>query len=120
MGWLLAGIAQHPLLSKWVFKGGTCLKKCFFETYRFSEDLDFTVPEGLLYDSHPYREALAECAERISVETGIEFPESGIEIKESKDKEGRTTFAGKLSYRGPLMPQATHYPGLRSTLPGMK
>jgi predicted nucleotidyltransferase component of viral defense system len=26
-----------------VFKGGTCLKKCFFETYRFSEDLDFTI-----------------------------------------------------------------------------
>ncbi len=31
---------------QWVFKGGTCLKKCFVETYRFSEDLDFTVQEG--------------------------------------------------------------------------
>jgi len=26
-----------------VFKGGTCLKKCYFEGYRFSEDLDFTL-----------------------------------------------------------------------------
>ena len=42
LGWLLYGIAQHPLLSRWVFEGGTYLKKCFFETYRFSEDLDFT------------------------------------------------------------------------------
>ena len=25
-----------------VFKGGTCLKKCFLPDYRFSEDLDFT------------------------------------------------------------------------------
>lgn len=25
-----------------VFKGGTCLRKCYFENYRFSEDLDFT------------------------------------------------------------------------------
>jgi len=25
-----------------VFKGGTCLKKCWFNDYRFSEDLDFT------------------------------------------------------------------------------
>lgn len=25
-----------------VFKGGTCLKKCYFGNYRFSEDLDFT------------------------------------------------------------------------------
>ncbi len=29
-----------------MFKGGTCLKKCFVETYRFSEDLDFTVLDG--------------------------------------------------------------------------
>ena len=46
IGWLLAGISNHPNLSKsWVFKGGTCLKKCYFETYRFSEDLDFTSRE---------------------------------------------------------------------------
>lgn len=25
-----------------IFKGGTCLKKCWFSEYRFSEDLDFT------------------------------------------------------------------------------
>lgn len=25
-----------------IFKGGTCLKKCYFPSYRFSEDLDFT------------------------------------------------------------------------------
>ncbi|HEY0410225.1 MAG TPA: nucleotidyl transferase AbiEii/AbiGii toxin family protein [Candidatus Dormibacteraeota bacterium] len=24
-------------------KGGTCLRKCYYETYRFSEDLDFTL-----------------------------------------------------------------------------
>lgn len=28
---------------KLVFKGGTCLKKCYIEDYRFSEDLDFTL-----------------------------------------------------------------------------
>ena len=28
-----------------VFKGGTCLKKCYFEAHRFSEHLDFTVRE---------------------------------------------------------------------------
>ncbi|MBI5507011.1 MAG: nucleotidyl transferase AbiEii/AbiGii toxin family protein [Deltaproteobacteria bacterium] len=40
LGWLLAGIhTRDALADTWVFKGGTCLKKCFFETYRFSEDL---------------------------------------------------------------------------------
>jgi len=44
LGWLLAGIATQPLLAQsWVFKGGTCLRKCYYETYRFSEDLDFTI-----------------------------------------------------------------------------
>jgi predicted nucleotidyltransferase component of viral defense system len=37
IGWLLWGIATHPMLrDAWIFKGGTCLKKCYFETYRFS------------------------------------------------------------------------------------
>lgn len=43
LGWLLAGIHAHPdLRGAWVFKGGTCLKKCYFDDYRFSEDLEFT------------------------------------------------------------------------------
>lgn len=47
LGWLLWGIGTEPeLRGAWVFKGGTCLKKCFLETYRFSEDLDFTVLPG--------------------------------------------------------------------------
>jgi hypothetical protein len=42
LGWMLAGIDAHEELAEsWLFKGGTCLKKCFFETYRFSEDLDW-------------------------------------------------------------------------------
>jgi Nucleotidyl transferase AbiEii toxin, Type IV TA system len=47
LGWVLWGIATDPTLGQqWVFKGGTCLKKCYIETYRFSEDLDFTVLPG--------------------------------------------------------------------------
>ena len=44
LGWILDGISDQPGISAdWIFKGGTCLKKCYFETYRFSEDLDFTL-----------------------------------------------------------------------------
>lgn len=28
--------------SQWVFKGGTCLRHCFYPGYRFSEDIDFS------------------------------------------------------------------------------
>jgi predicted nucleotidyltransferase component of viral defense system len=36
LSWLLNAISSHPKLSAWIFKGGTCLKKCYFDTYRFS------------------------------------------------------------------------------------
>ena len=52
LGWVLWGIGTDPQLSRtWVFKGGTCLKKCYIETYRFSEDLDFTLLKGGSTDS---------------------------------------------------------------------
>jgi predicted nucleotidyltransferase component of viral defense system len=37
LGWVLAAIAAEPaLVDTWIFKGGTCLRKCYYETYRFS------------------------------------------------------------------------------------
>jgi len=41
LGHFLSEIYQH-FEDKIIFKGGTCLRKCYFPDYRFSEDLDFT------------------------------------------------------------------------------
>ncbi len=42
--WVLWGIASvERLANALAFKGGTVLKKAYFEDYRFSEDLDFTI-----------------------------------------------------------------------------
>lgn len=47
--WILFGISMHEILSKiLVFKGGTVLKKVYFEDYRYSEDLDFTLLDDLI------------------------------------------------------------------------
>ena len=44
ISWLLFAISKNNALSKALcFKGGTALKKAYFEDYRFSEDLDFTL-----------------------------------------------------------------------------
>ena len=33
IGWVLWGIGQDSILrGKWIFKGGTCIKKCYRET----------------------------------------------------------------------------------------
>ena len=46
LSWLLFAISNHQTLhNALVFKGGTVLKKAYFEDYRFSEDLDFTLIE---------------------------------------------------------------------------
>ena len=43
LGHFLAAIySDQTLRDILVFKGGTCLRKCWFPEYRFSEDLDFT------------------------------------------------------------------------------
>ena len=74
IGWLLWGIGSDPRLSAgWAFKGGTCLKKCYIETYRFSEDLDFTIlPEGLMEPSD-LGPVLRGVLDRINQESGIDF-----------------------------------------------
>lgn len=72
LGWLLWGIGTHPALrSHWVFKGGTCLKKCFVETYRFSEDLDFTVLDGGPLAPDDLLPVLGEVLDAVEQEAGI-------------------------------------------------
>ena len=74
LGWLLWGIGTDPDLSRtWVFKGGTCLKKCYIETYRFSEDLDFTVLPGGPFRPEEVQPLIERCLVRIANESGIDF-----------------------------------------------
>ena len=49
--WVLCGISrQTNLYQALAFKGGTVLKKVYFEAYRYSEDLDFTLLNDQLTD----------------------------------------------------------------------
>ena len=45
--WLLSGLAHSGVKEHgWVFKGGTCLRHCYYKGYRFSEDIDFSCRPG--------------------------------------------------------------------------
>ena len=45
--WLLSGLAHSGVKGHgWVFKGGTCLRHCYYKGYRFSEDIDFSCRPG--------------------------------------------------------------------------
>ena len=44
LGHFLNELFKQPwAIDNFLFKGGTCLKKCYFEEYRFSEDIDITI-----------------------------------------------------------------------------
>ncbi len=49
---ILADLSQDEFFSNnFVFKGGTCLTKCYLGYYRFSEDIDFTWKDQSVYQS---------------------------------------------------------------------
>lgn len=43
IAWFLVGLSKVPIRDGLAFKGGTSLKRVYFDDYRFSEDLDFTL-----------------------------------------------------------------------------
>lgn len=71
IGHFLNGLfSQQWAKEKIVFKGGTCLKKCYFETYRFSEDIDLTVTDK---NFKLTRNDIVNVCNNVSVQTGILF-----------------------------------------------
>jgi predicted nucleotidyltransferase component of viral defense system len=105
LGWLLAGIYRHERLrSTWVFKGGTCLKKCYFETYRFSEDLDFTLADGSHLDVRFLVGAFSEVSASMYDQTGIEIPADQLRFDVFQNPRGKLSCEGRVYYRGPIAP----------------
>jgi len=102
LSWVLYGLSKHAQLSEWLFKGGTCLKKCYFETYRFSEDLDFTVPNGAIFSKDEIKIALDQVAEIVYQDIGINLKSREVEVEESINKRGNKTYVAKFTYLGPL------------------
>lgn len=99
LGWLLWGIGTDPTLSsQWVFKGGTCLKKCYIETYRFSEDLDFTVLPGGPIRPENVGPLLDGVLARVHDASGIDFSAQPPVLRL---RPGEVTVEGRVYYIGP-------------------
>ena len=119
LGWTLAGISQHPVFGEnWVFKGGTCLKKCYFETYRFSEDLDFTISKSSHLDEAFLTEGFKEIAEWIYDSAGIEIPQELIRFNVYENNRGGLSAQGRIGYRGPLQKRGDLPRGGRARIRG--
>lgn len=96
LSWILQGVAMHNELSKAiVFKGGTVLKKVYFEDYRFSEDLEFTLLDNSISNQQIF-DYFNEVFEYVREEANI--PLEIIDDNEHQD--GGINFY--ISYVGPL------------------
>ncbi len=95
LAWFLATLSGSPLKAMLAFKGGTALKRCYFDDYRFSEDLDFTLlqPASLQNVLQHLETLYAE----IHQASGIRF---GFDRMDRHEHLNTHTFY--LSYSGPL------------------
>jgi hypothetical protein len=79
----------------------TYLKKCYFETYRFSEDLDFTLVEGAHAEPDALRAIFAAIAERTYEAPGIEIPREQVRFHAYQTPRGSRAVEGRIDYQGP-------------------
>lgn len=105
LGWLLAGIADSAELREtWVFKGGTCLRKCYYETYRFSEDLDFTVRLGGPEEPANLARVFQEVADWLFEMSGVQLQVDDDSFVRRRNRRGSPTTQGRLAFSGPNQP----------------
>ena len=87
--WVLGHFLAILFEEKWarenlIFKGGTCLKKCYFEKYRFSEDLDFTLKNK---DLQITNRMLQSVCDTVTGKVGILFSKVKVEPINWKNKQ---------------------------------
>jgi predicted nucleotidyltransferase component of viral defense system len=114
LGWLLAAINEAPNISgSWAFKGGTCLKKCYFETYRFSEDLDFTLQDGRHINESFLQEQFTGISEWLYEVSGIQIPVERLRFDIYTNPRGHASCQGRLYYE-------SYFSNSRHSLPKIK
>lgn len=69
-GWFLKNFATEDTL----LKGGTGIKKVYFEDYRFSDDLDFTLVKSVNEDD--LRALTNKAIEKTTMDSGVDFEEN--------------------------------------------
>lgn len=71
LGHFLHELFKQPwAINNLLFKGGTCLKKCYFEEYRFSEDIDATIINAAFVLT---KKQIQEVCNAITANIGIAF-----------------------------------------------
>ncbi len=90
--WVLFGLSQNSILKEALaFKGGTVLKKAYYEDYRFSEDLDFT----LLDENFSNEQVLSEFQKVLDF---VIDESAGMSLQINQDKSKEHQPSGSLKF----------------------
>jgi len=101
LGWILLGMKNiSPDLLGLIFKGGTCLCKCYFPDYRFSEDLDFTATT--LISETEIKNVIESSFSWILEHDGPDFFVGPLRFEIVDDEYGKESFQIRVYYKGPL------------------
>jgi predicted nucleotidyltransferase component of viral defense system len=90
---------ERFIRNRWMFKGGTALRKCYFENFRFSEDLDFTLLPITSIDD--IKKCLEKIQNKMQNEIGIRTDIRKMSIVVIEDEYGKESFEIKVYYSGP-------------------
>jgi predicted nucleotidyltransferase component of viral defense system len=101
LGWFLAAFfSVGEAAVRLRFKGGTCLRKCYFADYRFSEDLDFTAAAFVAPDALM---AWVESAKHWAVEhDGPDLAAAPARLEVVEDEYGSESYQVRVYFHGPL------------------
>ena len=93
--WIMLGLGSTPLQRRLAFKGGTALRVCYFNGYRYSEDIDLTALNAVGKDEtfKAFGEASEWIRRESAIQTGV-IPDSFAQHTDG--------FSFELTYTGPL------------------
>ncbi len=101
LGWFVAALyAAEERAERLFFKGGTCLRKCYFGDYRFSEDLDFTIT--VRFSSEQLLDWVERAVRWAAENDGPDYQASPVRLETIRDEYGSETYQVRVYYRGPL------------------
>lgn len=96
----LATLFRRDKAAALCFKGGTCLRKCYYADYRYSEDLDFTLTERMSLEA--LEGLLAEVARDAADEWAVDLGVRPLHVEVVDDEYGKETYRARVYYTGPL------------------
>jgi predicted nucleotidyltransferase component of viral defense system len=100
LGCFLSQWYQDEIAWRMRFKGGTCLRKCYFADYRFSEDLDFTAEKRIV--AQDLQDLVARTIQGAQDVFGLNLAERPPRFETVQDEYGQETYQVRLYFRGPL------------------